>query len=361
MNLKNGTIVAASFSLLIYWILPYDSIFVEYYYSNILFVIVRMTFDYSIGFLPFPLIYLLIAFLIYNVIKYTLKLKQRFKTGYENRVLLSKLIGDCIYVFAVTIILFYWFWAYNYKRVSFEKRNNFQSIKIEEDWLFCEIEDAHLYMMDLRKNLDNLEKIPANLENQCRIALRSILTVCGYKPLGRVRVRSIVPEGSLLIWSTAGVYLPFVSEGHIDKGLHPITQPFTMSHEMTHGYGVTKESSCNFIAFLSCINSKNEYLQYSGWMGYFRYLLSACRKANRERYRAFVETMDEEIRTDLHSIYEKLQKYPELLPLLRDRIYNSYLKTHGIKEGTLNYSRMIHLAANWQKNNNSYLINRSEY
>ena len=201
-----------------------------------------------------------------------------------------------------------------------------------------------------------------DLEDECKNALFPALIACKYLPNNKinVRVRSLKPRGSLLIWSTAGVYLPFVAEGHIDDGLHPIVKPFTMAHEMTHGYGITEESACNFISFLACVNSDDLFFQYSGWMGYFKYLMAACRKTNSDQFQCFLEILDPGVRSDIQEIYTHHEKYPNILPALRDRIYNSFLKSHGIKEGMVNYSMMIRLAANWQVSRGSYLFSEIE-
>jgi hypothetical protein len=331
---------------------------VETFYSQGIFHFIRYFFDFTIGKLPFPSIYLLITAIIALGWHYAIKWIKTFRIGTFRFGLIVKTIVDLLTFCGVLVLAFYWLWGFNYKRIDFQNRNHLPSPEITEQWLFNELSLAHSQLVKLKNRgpAFNQEK----MEQLSRNALLPVLKEAGYAASGNVRVKNLNPSGVLLIWSTAGVYVPFVAQGHIDQGLHEITQPFTLTHEMAHGYGVTEESTCNFLAFLSCINSKDAFMQYSGWMGYFRYLLSACRKSNPEAFSKFVVSMDPAIKADLESIYEQLNRFPELLPIIRDKIYNSYLKSHGIAEGTVNYSMMIQLASSWKIKYKSYSLVSSQ-
>jgi len=36
-----------------------------------------------------------------------------------------------------------------------------------------------------------------------------------------------------------------------------------------------------------------------------------------------------------------MDRYPDIMPAVRDKMYDSYLKSHGVKDGLANYSHMI--------------------
>ena len=44
-----------------------------------------------------------------------------------------------------------------------------------------------------------------------------------------------------------------------------------------------------------------------------------------------------------------MQRYPDLVPGLQYQMYDAYLKTQGIKEGMLNYNRVIMLVRAWRE------------
>lgn len=56
------------FAILIRWILGYQTNVVEAYYSRGIYLGIRKILDYTIGFLPFPVVYLLLGILFYTII-----------------------------------------------------------------------------------------------------------------------------------------------------------------------------------------------------------------------------------------------------------------------------------------------------
>ena len=334
--------------------IPYGSSFIEDYYSNGIFLWVRRIHDYTLGRLPFPQVYLLFIVMIISFLVYFKRYKERRDRYPFVLKGISILFSDLLTFFSIVIILFYWLWAFNYKRVPFEKKNNLQKTEITEEWLFDELKTIHDSLVTLY-NYRSLVYDHKKIEYQIRTSLSDILPKLGYDVSGKARVRQLNPKGLLLVWSTAGVYLPFVSEGHIDNGLPSLTKPFTLAHEMSHGYGIASESTCNFTALMACINSSDPNIRYSGWLGYFRYILSAARRTNSDRYKEFYENeFNQNVIDDLNLIYEQLQKYPDILPKLRYFIYDSYLKSHGVKEGMISYSRVVHLASAWSEKYGKY-------
>ena len=173
---------------------------------------------------------------------------------------------------------------------------------------------------------------------------------------GRVRVRKLRPKGSLLHLSTAGVYLPFTGEGHIDAGLHPITHPFTMMHEMSHGYGWTGEDVCNFLGLIGAVNSDEIFTRYSGYFGYWRYLRSQLYQIDKVRFELYYREMPPSILKDYQEILAYADRYRDIMPMLRDFFYDNYLKSHGISSGLINYSQMIILSYQWQEKHGSLLF-----
>ena len=116
---------------------------------------------------------------------------------------------------------------------------------------------------------------PKEMEELIRQSVVQALEKLDYPTAGRVRGRKLLPKGVFLRFSSAGLYWPFVGEGNIDGGLHALQQPFTMAHEITHGYGITNEGICNFIAYLACQKSSDPFIKYAGLVAYWRYLAGA--------------------------------------------------------------------------------------
>lgn len=320
-------------------------------YHNIIFRGFRLLYDNTLGWLPIPFLYLLIPLLLAFIF---VKIRSFRNRSANKRSLFVQIFAFLIGLVLSLLSLFYWFWGFNYARPSIETKLEFEKIAVDESELFQDLHEALQFANALRNDLTSdtwayiCREKPSQYESQIRSRLEGVLGDLQYKTFGKPRVRMLSPKGTLLHWSTAGVYLPFVFEGHVDAGLHPITWPFTMAHEMTHGYGVTDEGECNFIAHLVCISSKKAELQYSGWIGYLRYLMANARMLNPERYKELYPTINQGILNDLKEIYAYSDAYKEYLPALRDLIYDQYLKSHGVREGLQSYSRIIDLKLAWK-------------
>jgi hypothetical protein len=156
-------------------------------------------------------------------------------------------------------------------------------------------------------------------------------------------VRIIRPRGILMRWNTAGIYFPFTGESHVDAGMLPVQIPFTLAHEMAHGFGVTDEGDCNFLAYLACKESNDPTVQFAGLFTYWRYVASEYRFLFPDQYDAQYRELPEMIKQLLKEIRENDAKYPDLFPKLRNTVYDTYLKSQGVHDGLMSYNRVVEL------------------
>lgn len=186
------------------------------------------------------------------------------------------------------------------------------------------------------------------LEPKIRACLTAVLADFHYPTPGRVRGREL-PAGALLSFNTAGVYLPWVGEGHIDGGLHPLQKPFTLAHELAHGYGFTDEGTCNFLAYLACLRCSDPYVRYSGELTYWRYVFSALRQQSRSAYLLTRAKIPSGMHNDLAAIKDAMARYPDRLKGLQASAYDGYLKSQGIQTGMGSYDYIVQLTIAWRK------------
>lgn len=320
---------------------------VDQYYFRGVFQLFRWIYDHSLGFLPIPMVYItLIIFIVYTARIFT-KMINKAKSGNWLLGLGNGLISLIAFL-GGAVFFFYLLWGYNYNRPDIYTDLGMQEQTIDSIYLIEEIDRVTQELISTRTmvSTDSLTAIseadiPGDLESVIRRDLEGLLQSWDIPTLGRVRVRKLLPMGILLRFSTAGVYVPYALEGHIDGGLHPIQWPFTMAHEMTHGYGYGDEGTCNFIGYLACMRSENDVIRYSAIRAYWRYLMSDLRKLDKDLYRQHMVRLPRALKTDLYEIIEYMDRYPDLMPAVRDKMYDSYLKSHGIKDGLANYSHMI--------------------
>lgn len=313
------------------------------YYRG-LFMGLRPVYDYIFGYSPIPMIYL-VSLAILTRSYYWFKER---KKGFI--YLTIRAVGGI----AAVVFFFYWFWAFNYHQVSLPVRLGFDLKSVNEADIQQEFDRASLSLVSAANALPNdmrddftIQK-KAVSDNDLRADVEQALKTLGLPHVGRVRVRQLLPKGILLRWSTAGIYIPQAGEGHIDAGLLSVQKPFTMAHEMAHGYGVTDEGACNFIAWLACEKSVDPWVRYSGALSYWKY---AAYEAPQDAVQSTMETFPEVIERSITLVRENDKKYPDLFPKYRDAIYTSYLKHHGVKEGLRSYDEVVLMVQQYVKRN----------
>ncbi len=341
---------------LLRYILSFFPAFVERFYTRGLFQGIRVLYDYTLGLLPVPMVYFLFFILLFWAffsIKKLYQLKRKPLERLQNLLLnIGAFIGGFIFLFLVL-------WGYNYARLPIEKQLGLQVHPLPLDSLEQKLYQHTQKVITQREkilNIDSLravrdELLPKNLEKVVRAAVEDLLQSWDFPTYGRVRGRQLYPKGILLRISTAGVYIPLVAEGHLDAGLHPLQKPFTMAHELFHGYGFTDEGTCNFLAYLACIRSKKPFLQYAAELTYYRYLAANFLKYKNETYQKFRASLPKGLVADLNAINDNGKKYPDIFPRFRNAAYDTYLKTQGVKEGLESYDRIIVLLCAWEKRN----------
>ncbi len=325
---------------------------VEKFYSRGLFLGIRWSIDYLLGWMPFPLIYLfftaVLAYLIYGIVglrRSTLPLRQKLVNSLFS--VLSFLGG--------LIFFFFFLWGFNYSRVSIAQQLNLNLKPLTEKELREELVWASEKVVKLREELSlyysqnpyELE-LPRHTEKHLRQELEDWLERHNFPTIGRVRGRWLYPKGIFLHFSSAGLYFPFIGEGHIDAGLHVLDQPSTMAHELAHGYGFADEGTCNFLSFVACADSEEPFFAYSAFLNHWITLAANYRRLRPDDYQEIRDMLTETNRKDIEAMFAYLRKYPDIMPKFRYYAYDAYLKSQGIKEGMLNYNRVIMMVRAWR-------------
>ncbi|HEY3385954.1 MAG TPA: DUF3810 family protein, partial [Saprospiraceae bacterium] len=241
--------------------------FWEVWYYKGFFTIFRWTYDTLLGWSPLPMVYVIFSIILVRTARWIGK----WEKGWIYQV--SHAIGGI----AAMITFFYFVWAFNYGQVPLQERQGFNFKAVDQQAISTEFHRATEVL------ITEAESLPANLvgdeailqtpinDHSLRPDVERVLSQLELPSAGRVRVRQLWPKGLLLRLNTAGIYIPQTAEGHIDKGLLSVQKPFTIAHEMAHGYGVADEGACNFIAWLACSQSREQWVRYGGALTYWRY------------------------------------------------------------------------------------------
>ena len=319
----------------------------EYVYSRGLFRIIRTIFDYSLGFLPFPAFYLFGFILLIVGIR---AIRYIAKKGIPFSIKCWNSVYHILSFTGAIVFFFFLLWGYNYSRIPFDQQIGLRIESLDSTALQSELEAAATDAIASRKVVDSLGATPQalmdDLPNMMKAYVKKELQQnnfhVGKGPSGRV----LLPNGILMRFGSTGLYLPWVGESNIDGAIHPLEKPFTMAHEISHGYGWGDEGTCNFIAYLACTHSTQHSVQYSGYLAYYRYVANNFKALHPKEYDSFRKTLPQTMRDDLDAINQRQKEYPEWIS--STMWYDLYLKGNGMPEGLQNYSKVVRLVYSYR-------------
>jgi hypothetical protein len=317
---------------------------VEHFYLNKVYQWIRLAYQATAAHLPFAFVYILLPFMVYVIWRGIKLVKENIKSkSYLN------VLNVILFSLLVIYNLFYFSWAFNYKTRNVSARLGLSSVQLDTLLILRELTTINEALTQIRIKLCSdtiampIELRPIDVESQIRKAQQKILTGWGFIADKTIRVRPLYPKGTLLIWSTAGIYNPFSFEGHYDAGMYHLQSTYVIAHEMAHGYGITNEADCNFIALLTCLETDDDYIMYSGLLTYWRYLMNDLKEKARYSFYQSAYHRPIGVRRDIKALYAYLDKYPDILPHVRDIIYDTYLKSNGVNDGLKSYNKVIDL------------------
>ncbi len=329
-------VVLAALVLAISSLIGQESALVERYYSRGFYLYLRRLYDLIDPVLVVPGILIAIVLVIIVPLWRAFAQKRSWKSKLKTIV---NIIGWIVF-------LFYLLWGFNYQRIPYVKQTNLGIVTPSDSLLRAEVVETVMTLTELRHrkvwsrdSAINLSALQGLLSDEMGVYLSSV----DYPTNFDVRVRVWKLKGLLLRFSTAGIYIPHSLEGNVDGGLHPLQLPFTGSHEMVHAFGITHEGVANLCAYMACSKSENIYVRYCAELAYFRYLLTDLRRSDQAAWEEVWAGLDPLIVKDLQDIRQQMDKYPDFIPKIRNKVYDSYLKQHGMADGLKSYSQMVKL------------------
>ncbi|MBE6695849.1 MAG: DUF3810 domain-containing protein [Ruminococcaceae bacterium] len=148
---------------------------------------------------------------------------------------------------------------------------------------------------------------------------------------------------------TLGVYTFFTGEANINVSYPDYTALFTAAHEMSHQRGVARENEANFLAFIVCASSDDEYIRYCGYVNMLEYVMNALSTASSAEYGSVVASLSDPVLMEIMG-YARVYKEYEDSPVgeISQTINDTYLKSQGT-EGTKSYGMVVDLAVAYYK------------
>lgn len=149
----------------------------------------------------------------------------------------------------------------------------------------------------------------------------------------------------------AGIYFPFSMEANYNKLMYVSNIPSTICHELCHLKGYIREDEANYLAFVACIESDNDFIKYSGYLSVFYYLLNDIEEyateAEKEKMHKIKKRAYDDTIFVKEDIFDEIEKNAlistETLSEATDTFIDSNLKINGVSSGIDNYDEVVKL------------------
>ena len=215
-------------------------------------------------------------------------------------------------------------------------------------------ETAEYLVEEINKYTDSLgildsgsSVMPYGYDTMSRKLLNAYDKVCDeYAFVSRFpsRIKPVMLSEPWTYTHISGIYTYFTGEANINTNFPDYTLPYTAAHEMAHQRGIAREDEANFVAFLVCAASDDEYIRYSGYLNLYEYVASALYSADKEAYSAVRAELSPVARKEMSAYSAFFDKYRENVAAnVTESVNNAYLTIQGTP-GTKSYGMVVDLA-----------------
>ncbi len=140
-----------------------------------------------------------------------------------------------------------------------------------------------------------------------------------------------------------GMYSYFTGEANLNINMPDYTLPFTAAHEMAHQRGIAREDEANFVAYLVCLESDDDYIRYTAALNMYEYVANALYSADFDGYMEIRKRLEPEVREEMAAYNRFFSKYRRsVVATVSEKVNDTYLKINGTP-GTKSYGMVVDL------------------
>jgi hypothetical protein len=245
---------------------------------------------------------------------------------------------------AVGYLWFVAVWGLNYARPPLDVRLSLPEAPASAEEVRALLTRAVDEVNGLYRSAHADRFVPDDAERDIARALRAVEARHG-RPRATVPGR---PKPTLLapyfrMAGVDGLTAPAALETLLNPDLTDAERPFVLAHEWAHLAGYAGEADANFVAWLATMEERTEpETRYSGWLFL---VMETAAQVPREARRASLEQLGEGPRRDLDAIAARARQRVDVVQRVGWRVYDQYLRSQGVRDGVVSYSRVVDLIA----------------
>ena len=299
--------------------------FISFFINKIFSIIPFSVAEIILLILPF----VAIIYIIYNI----------YKKSYK------KLLINIGVILATLLTLFVFLAGTNYYREDFYKNTVYKMDKYTQNDLYNLTKSL---IKDTNNNYIKNKLSFKEMTNEGKASYNKISKKYSVLMINNTNVKQVYFSKYMSYGGITGIFVPFTMEANVNTDVILFNIPFNICHEMAHLKGFMKEEEANFIAYLVCMESDNQFFNYSGSIMALNYCLNALYKNNSELYYSLIEGISKDVLIDLkedEKYWKEIYDEPisKKVNKIMDNVNDSYLKINGQKDGVKSYGMMVDL------------------
>lgn len=346
VGVRNKLIILIGYHLLcliLIFLLTYNKAILAFTYDK-LYPIYIVFWDFIHRVIRFPLMYIFVVSSVIFLILLIVNIIKRYR-NLQPYLMLSGFVITLILLFKIL-------WGFNYQLPHFKTFDS-DLEKIDTSFLFSTFID-YTEKINTRAQTVDYPIDKKTLHRDIVSLLDDVHEPFEHFGIWRTNPKVLKPvlPGTFLHFNTAGMYFPFTGESLYDRGLHPLQLPPVVIHEWFHASGITDEGQCNFFAWLiGTYYIDDPYVNYTADLDLWFDLSRVVRKIHPELHKTELEKLSPVVKKHINEMRENGRQYSSAFDWVQNKIYNFYLNSQGISEGTLNYGKSLNYALNYLKRN----------
>ena len=316
---KNPQIVESYYSVKFY---PYISKFLRSIFDN---------FTFSIG----DILYIFTLTIIV------------FKVFKNRKMKIKKVIIDGLGILSVLYFIFHLFWGLNYYRTPLTQKLNLKTNYSTEDLIKTTKEIILLtnkVHFDITNDTEKVVSLKLNFEDlkkEINIGYKNIskkYPFLKYYPSNQKKSLFSTP---LSYMGFSGYFNPFTNETQLNWHTPKNSQPITQAHEQAHQLGFAAENEANFIAFLATNENNNIFIKYSALTFALKHCLNDLFIKDLDSFNYLKSSVNYGVLKDFENRQKKWNYFKNPLEPLFKKIYNKFLNFNNQKIGIKSYSYVV--------------------
>ena len=253
----------------------------------------------------------------------------------------GRMTYNTLAVLAAIYLIFLLAWGLNYRREPLTKKLDYDHERITAEAIVdLTIESVEhlnvLYPRAQQLGWATLDDLPVRLGPAFEQAQRRLGTARTAVP-GDPKVSLLTPYFRRA--GIDGMINPFSLEILVNDTVLPYERPLVVAHEWAHLAGYADESEASFIGWLTCL-AGDDSSRYSAWLFLMPRLVHHLNDRDRDQ---MWELLDRGPTDDLRAIAERLSQAVPVVRRNANRVYDRYLKAHGVDAGIASYDAVVYL------------------